>query len=411
MDITYLIARRIKKSSFSKSNVSSRIIKIAILAVGIGITSIIIAFSTGRGLQKSIYQKTAVFNGDVVISTFENNSSRLSLNPIKINENFSSILKGIKNIKTYQNTIYKAGLIKFNDNFEGIVFKGIDSTFNKLIFSKFIIEGRFPNVNKKNSNEIIVSQILANKLNLKIGDEPITFFKKDNTQAIPNQRKFKVVGIYNSDFTEFDDLYIIGSLNQIRIINKWLIDQVGSVEVFLNNSKKQNETAANLYTKLPPEVDVITLKSRFENLFQWIALFDLNIFIILSIMLFVGFINVTTALLILIFERSSMIGLLKTFGALDIQIQKIFMFSSFDIIIKGTVLGNILGLGFYFSQKYLKWIKLDPTNYYVSSAPVEISLLEWMFINLSFIIICLILLWFPSKIISGISPSKNIRKS
>ena len=411
MDITHLIARRIKKSSFSKSNVSFRIIKIAILAVGIGITSIIIAFSTGRGLQKSIYQKTAVFNGDVVISTFENNSSRLSLNPIKINENFSSILKDIKNIKTYQNTIYKAGLIKFNDNFEGIVFKGIDSTFNKLIFSKFIIEGRFPNLNDKNSNEIIVSQILANKLNLKIGDEPITFFKKDNTQAIPNQRKFKVVGIYNSDFTEFDDLYIIGSLNQIRIINKWLIDQVGSIEVFLNNSKKQNETAANLYTKLPPEVDVITLKSRFENLFQWIALFDLNIFIILSIMLFVGFINVTTALLILIFERSSMIGLLKTFGALDIQIQKIFMFSSFDIIVKGTVLGNILGLGFYFSQKYLKWIKLDPTNYYVSSAPVEISLLEWMFINLSFIIICMTLLWFPSKIISGISPSKNIRKS
>ena len=410
MDITYLLASRIRQTNISKSNVSARIIKIAILAVTIGIATILIAVATGRGLQKTISQKTAAFNGHLTISTFENNTSQLSVNSFKINKDHFSILNELNNIESYQKVAYKAGLLKFDDSYEGIVFKGVDSSFYYPIFSEFIIEGRFPNLSENNSNEIILSKLLSKRLNINIGDETIGYFKRDNSQLIPNQRKYKVVGIYESDFSDFDEIYVLGSLTQVRTLNGWSNDEVGAIEVFLKNNDEDLATANELYKSLPPNIDVITLKSRFKNIFQWIALFDLNILIILIIMLFVGVINIATALLILIFERASMIGLLKTIGAIDFQIQKIFLWNGFQIIIKGVILGNILALSFYFSQKYWKWIKLDPRTYYVNSAPVELNPFEWFYINLGIIFTCVLLLWFPTKIISNISPSQNIRK-
>ena len=410
MDVTHLIAKRIKQTNISKSNVSSRIIKIAVLAVAIGVTSILIALITGRGLQKAIANKTAAFSGHLIISTFENNSSQLSLNPLIIDDNFLSIIDNSNNIKNYQKVAYKAGLIKFKNNFEGIVFKGIDSSFHQSIFSEFIINGRFINLNDSKTKEIVISKYLSNRLDLKIGDQPIAYFKKDNSQSIPNQRKYKVVGIYESDFSDFDEIYVFGAIDQIRILNGWFNNQVGSIEVFLNNSDNDILTANKLYNNLPSEIDVITLKSKYANIFQWISLFDLNILIILLIMLFVGVINIATALLILIFERSSMIGMLKSIGAKDFQIQKIFLWNGLQIIIKGLFYGNLLALGFYFSQKYLKWIKLDPKTYYVSSAPVELNFIEWGLINFGVIFVCFLFLWFPTKIISTMSPSKNIRK-
>ena len=410
MDITYLLANRIRQSNISKSNVSARIIKIAILAVTIGIASILISIAAGRGLQKAISEKTAAFNGHIVISTFENNTSQVSVNPFTLDKQYFKLLNDLNNIYSYQKVAYKAGLIKFIDDYEGIIFKGIDSSFNQSIFSEFLIEGRLPDLDDINSNEIIISNYTAKRLNISLGDEPVAYFKKNNAQKIPNQRKFKVVGLYESDFSDFDEIYILGGLNQIRVLNNWSVDDVGAIEVFLKNNDEDIFTANELYKFLPYDIDVITLRSKFKNIFQWIALFDLNILIILIIMLFVGVVNIATALLILIFERSSMIGLLKTIGASDYQIQKIFLWNGFQIILQGVLFGNGLALAFYFSQKYFNWIKLDPTIYYVSTAPVELNFFEWFLTNLSIIFVCLLLLYFPTKIISGMSPSINIRK-
>ena len=410
MDITYLLANRIRQSNISKSNVSARIIKIAILAVTIGIASILISIAAGRGLQKAISKKTAAFNGHIVISTFENNTSQVSVNPFTLDKQYFKLLNDLNNIYSYQKVAYKAGLIKFIDDYEGIIFKGIDSSFNQSIFSEFLIEGRLPDLDDINSNEIIISNYTAKRLNISLGDEPVAYFKKNNAQKIPNQRKFKVVGLYESDFSDFDEIYILGGLNQIRVLNNWFVDEVGAIEVFLKNNDEDIFTANELYKFLPYDIDVITLRSKFKNIFQWIALFDLNILIILIIMLFVGVVNIATALLILIFERSSMIGLLKTIGASDYQIQKIFLWNGFQIILQGVLFGNGLALAFYFSQKYFNWIKLDPTIYYVSTAPVELNFFEWFLTNLSIIFVCLLLLYFPTKIISGMSPSINIRK-
>ena len=376
----------------------------------IGIASILISIAAGRGLQKAISEKTAAFNGHIVISTFENNTSQVSVNPFMLDKQYFKLLNDLNNIYSYQKVAYKAGLIKFVDDYEGIIFKGIDSSFNQSIFSEFLIEGRFPDLDDISSNEIIISNYTAKRLNMSLGDEPVAYFKKNNAQKIPNQRKFKVVGLYESDFSDFDEIYILGGLNQIRVLNNWSGDDVGAIEVFLKNNDDDIFTANELYKFLPYDIDVITLRSKFKNIFQWIALFDLNILIILIIMLFVGVVNIATALLILIFERSSMIGLLKTIGASDYQIQKIFLWNGFQIILQGVLFGNALGLAFYFSQKYFNWIKLDPTIYYVSTAPVELNFFEWFLTNLSIIFVCLLLLYFPTKIISGMSPSINIRK-
>lgn len=410
MNLTYFLAHRIRKINKLKSNISARIIKIAVLAFTIGIATIIIAVVSARGLQKTISDKTAAFNGHLIVSTFENNTSQFSINSLQIDKNQFLIFDNLNNIKDYQNVAYKPGLIKFNDNYEGIVFKGIDSTFYYSVFSDFMLKGDFPDLTL-NSNEIIISKLLLDRLNIKINEEPIGYFKKNNNQVIPNQRKFKIVGVYESDFSEFDETYIIGSISQIRSLNGWSKKDIGAVEVFLKNPNDDLITANNLYDSLPSNIDVITLKSRFKSIFQWIALFDFNIIVILVIMLLVGVVNIATALLILIFERSSMIGLLKTLGALDFQIQKIFLWNGFFIIIKGLIYGNLLGLGFYFSQKYWKWIKLDPQTYYVNSAPVELNFLEWFYINFGIVCICLLLLLLPTKIISNMAPSKNIRNN
>jgi len=409
LSLTYLLAKRLKGNNSSTNNISSRIIKVAILALTISVTAIIISIVTGKGLQEVIENKITSFNGNIIISTFDNNNSQLSLNPLEFDVKTKSLLESIKNISSFQTVAYKGGLIKHKDNFEGIIFKGVDPKKNNLSFTEFIVNGRFIDSISIKKNEILISKTLSRKLNVNIGDTVVGFFKRDNYQIIPNQRKYVIVGIYESGFYDFDDIYIFGDLNQVQSLNSWTNNEVGGIEVYIKDSKKDNILAKQLYESLPSSLDVITVRSKYDNIFQWISLFDLNIYIILIIMIIVGVINIATALLILIFERASMIGILKTIGATDFQIQKVFLWSGLKIIIKGIIFGNIFGLGFYLSQKYFRWIKLDPITYYVSYAPVKLDLFDWLSVNLFMVFICLFLLLFPTKIISSFSPSENIR--
>ena len=203
----------------------------------------------------------------------------------------------------------------------------------------------------------------------------------------------------------------MGDISQIRSINNWSPDQIGSIEVFLNNPNDDKEVAEILYNKLPSDIDVVTLKSKFKTVFQWIALFDLNILIIIIIMIFVGVVNISTGLLILIFERASMIGLLKALGAEDSLVKRTFMWNALFIITIGVLIGNFFGLGFYFLQKELGLIKLDPLTYFVDVAPVKLYIDEWLLLNLLVILISLLLIWFPLNIIRKVSPSETIRNT
>ena len=403
------LARKMQGHKQYKNTVSRRIINIATLAVTLGIAAILIALSTSRGLQDEIQNKTSAFNGHILVTLFENNESQVSILPFEDNDILRQKISKNENIKQFHPIALKAGMLKNSSNFEGVLFKGVSSDFKWPILEGFLIQGRFPDLSNTISREILISETLARKLDLNVGDQTDAFFQNQSNGGLPNRRRFFVSGIYFSGFPDIDQTLLYGDLRQIQKLNRWEDNMIGAYELFVNDFSLIQNTTDQIYNSLPSDLNSIPIFDRFSSIFQWIALFDFNVLIILIVMLLVGVTNMATALLALILERSRMIGLLKAIGTSNIIIQKIFLYNGLVIMSKGLFFGNLIGLGFYFSQRILGWIQLDPTTYFVSVAPVSISVLEVLFLNLFFLFISSILLLIPSKIILRISPSKVLR--
>ena len=392
-----------------KSSVSARIIKIATLAVAMGMAMILIAVATGKGLQKEIKNKTAVFNGHLVVSPFENSESQVSIIPFLDSPELRANIESEAEVIHLQRVAIKAGLLKTDFSFEGVVFKGVDADYEWENLNTFLVEGRFPDLGEKVSNEVVVSKVIAQRLSLEIGDDVSAYFQNSLNQKLPNIRKFKIVGFFLSGFPDFDQTFVLGDIKHVQRINKWKENQIGAYEVFLKDLDEVSSVGSTIYKKLPSDLDVVELTKQYATIFQWISLFDFNILIIITVMIIVGVINMSTALLVLILERSQMIGLLKTLGARNKLIQKIFLFNGIVIMSRGLLWGNFIGLLFYFSQRYGKWIRLDPETYYVNVAPVSLGVLDFLVLNLGVLGISAVLLWIPSLIISGISPARVLR--
>jgi lipoprotein-releasing system permease protein len=392
-----------------KSSVSARIIKIATLAVAMGMAMILIAVATGKGLQKDIKNKIAVFNGHLVVSPFENSESQISILPFLDTPELRSNIESETEVIHIQRVAIKAGLLKTDSSFEGVIFKGVDANYEWKNLNTFLVEGRFPNLGEKVSNEVVVSKFIAQRLSLEIGDDVSAYFQNSLDQKLPNIRKFKIVGFFLSGFPDFDQTFVLGDIKHVQRINKWKENQIGGYEIFLKDLDEVSKVGSTLYKKLPSDLDVIELTQQYATIFQWISLFDFNILIIITVMIIVGVINMSTALLVLILERSQMIGLLKTLGARNKLIQNIFLFNGIVIMSRGLLWGNFIGLLFYFSQRYGKWIRLDPETYYVNVAPVSLSILDFLVLNFGILSISSLLLWIPSMIISRLSPASVLR--
>ena len=409
MNIALFFARKMQGHKQYKNTVSARIINIATLAVCLGISAILIAMSTSKGLQKEIQNKTSVFNGHILITLFENNESQVSVLPFEDTDSLRQKIIENKNIKRFHSIAIKPGMLKNKSHFEGVVFKGVSSNFDWSSLDTFLTEGRFPDLSNRISKEILISETLARQLDLKVGDQTDSFFQNLSINGLPKKRRFTISGIYFSGFPDIDQTLLFGDLRQIQKLNLWEENMIGGYELFVKNFSLIQNTTDNIYNDIPSELNSIPIFDRFPSIFQWISLFDFNVLIILIIMILVGVTNMATALLVLILERSRMVGLLKAVGARNKLIQKIFLYNGAVIMSKGLLFGNLIGLGFYFSQSFFGWIQLDPSTYFVSKAPVSISGLEVLFINLFFLFISSILLWIPSKIILRISPSKVLR--
>jgi len=392
-----------------KNTVSARIINIATLAVTLGIATILIALVSSKGLQQEIQNKTSVFNGPILVTLFENNESQVSVTPLKDSEELRSHFKNEENVLRFHPIALKAGMLKTAADFEGVLLKGVSSEFDWSGIAPFLTRGRFPDLSGEMSNEILLSETLSRQLNLSIGDQTEAFFQKDQGGGLPSRRRFTVVGVFSSGFPDIDQTLVYGDLRQVQRLNGWTNDAVGAFEIYVKKYDELSQTAERLYAVLPADLNSIPISERFSSVYQWIALFDFNVLIILVVMLLVGVINMATALLVLILERSRMVGLLKALGAGNKLIQQIFLFNGVVIMSKGLLFGNLIGLGFYFSQKYLKWIRLDPTTYFVDAAPVVLSVSNLLILNLFFLLVSSILLWIPSKIVLKISPSKVLR--
>jgi len=409
LNLEYFIARRLVTAKNHKSSISAPIIKIAIIAIAVGIIMMVIAIATGVGLQDKIREKVSAFNGHIIISNFDDNQSEVSVEPISIDQSFYPKFKNVKGVQHVQAVAAKAGIIRTEKAFEGIVFKGAGKEYKWDILEEYIVKGRKPELTGKLNNEVLLSQYLAERLELKVGDKFNTFFMKEGGNGMPNLRVFELVGIYNSGFQEFDATYIIGDIRHVQRINKWKEGQVGSFEVFIDDFSKIKEKGEEVYKAIPSTLNCTTIEEKYINIFEWLKLFDTNILVIIVIMIIVSTINMVVALLVLILERTQMVGMLKALGASNWSVRKIFLYNAAYLIIKGLFWGNVISVGLLLVQKYFGIVKLPPENYYVNVAPVTIDVPAILLVNLGTIIICVSLLLIPSYIITRISPVKALR--
>lgn len=409
MNLEYFIAKRLITSKDHKSSISAPIIKIAIIAIAIGIIMMVVSIATGVGLQDKIREKISAFNGHIIISNFDDNQSEVSVEPISINQDFYPEFKTVQGINHVQAVASKAGIIRTEKAFEGIIFKGVGQDYKWDNLEEYLKEGRIPNLKEKLNEEVILSEYMANRLQLKVGDRFSTYFMKEDGNSMPNLRVFELVGIYNSGFQEFDASIVIGDIRHVQRINKWKKDQVGSFEVFIDDFDKIEEKGEEVFSAISSTLDSRTIENKYINIFEWLKLFDFNILLIITIMIVVSTINMIVALLVLILERTQMVGMLKAVGAPNWSIRKIFLYNAAYLVIKGLIWGNIISIGLLLIQKYFGIIKLPPENYYVTVAPVSINVPFILAVNAGTILICLLLLLVPSYIITKISPVKVLR--
>ena len=366
-----------------------------------------ITIATGVGLQQKIKEKVSAFNGDVIVSQFDGNNSDITLNPIPKNQPFYPDFDAVPEVTHVQVTATKAGVIRTPTDFEGIIVKGVGDDYRWEYMKDFLVEGRIPDYSDRLNTEILVSQYQANRLNFKNGDKVIVFFLKDDGGFL--NRRFDIVGIYNSGFEEFDESFLFADIRHIQKLNKWEEDQVGAFEVFVNDFDRLDEIGKAIYQNTDSFLNTMTITQKYYSIFEWLSLFDFNIALIIVVMIIVAGINMIVALLVLILERTPMVGILKALGANNWSIRKIFMYNALYLVGIGLFWGNVIGLGLLFIQKYFGLITLNPETYYVSEAPVYIDWYYILLLNVGTFLLCAIMLLVPSYVITRISPVKTIK--
>jgi lipoprotein-releasing system permease protein len=403
------IAKRIISAKQNKSSISAPIIKIAIAAISLGLVVMMISVATGVGLQHKIREKLAGFNGHIQITSFQNTTEEITDRPLSVNQDFYPDFKEVSGIEHMQVYATKFGLFRTDESFQGIVFKGIDSAYDWQFFQEYLQRGVLPDLGDELTQEVLISKIVADAMRLDLGDKISTFFIKADVNKLPNRRIFEVVGIYDTGYKEFDENLVFGDIRHIQRLNRWGPSEVGGFEVLLEDFDAIQSKGVEIYESLPPEMTSSTIYEDFPEIFDWLALFDNNIILILVIMVMIAGINMITALLVLILERAQMIGILKAMGAADKSIAKIFLYNAAYLILIGLFWGNLIGLGFLGAQEYFGFISLDSETYYVTKAPVYFSWTAFALLNIGTLLMCLIMLLIPTLIISKIEPSKVIK--
>jgi lipoprotein-releasing system permease protein len=409
LNYEYFLAKRIIGNKSYKSSVSAPIIKIGIAAIAISTIVMLIAIATGVGLEHKIRDKAVAFNGHITISNFDSNASEGAQVPISKDQDFYPEFNSVEGVSHVQAVANKFGIIRTKTDFEGLFLKGVGTDYDWRYFKEFLIEGRLPKYTQKYSNEVLISKYLADRLGFVIGDSFQMYFMKSDPSQPPSIMKYAVVGIFNSGFEELDKTYVLGDINHVQRLNRWSKDQVGNFEVFISNYNDLERIGNEVYAQTPSTLDAMTVKQKYATIFEWIPIFTTNIYGIIGIMILVGAINMITALLVLILERTQMIGILKALGSSNWSIRKLFLYNASYLIACGLFWGNLIGIGVLLLQKQFEFLKLDPSVYYVTVAPVYLDWTYVVLLNLMTFVLCLLMLLIPSFLISKIVPVKAIQ--
>ena len=408
MNFEHFLSKRILSARPHKNSISAPIIKIGVIAIAIGMIVMIISVGVGYGMQKEIKDKISSFESHITIQSFNNIINESSINPISPELNFIDYLESIPEVRNIERIISKFGIVRTTKDFDGLYFKGLDKDYDFTRIKKYVIEGDIPLFSENFSNDVLISKTLANKLNLKVDESfQMLFSKPDNSN--PSIIKLVVVGIYDSGFEELDSKFIFGDIKQIRRISKWEENQISSLEIQLNDQTYLESISQSIYLNSPSDFDVVTVKEKYYSIYEWIELFDKNIYAIIFIMILVASVNIISVLLVLILERTNMIGILKALGVSNKSLQKFFIYTSSYLIFIGILIGNLIGLLILFIQDKYKIISLDPKIYYVESVPVSIEFYHIISLNIIVFFLCVISIFAPSLLVSKVNPKDSIK--
>jgi lipoprotein-releasing system permease protein len=412
MNTEIFIARKLIFSRDTGKSISRSILDVAIFGISLGLAVMLVAVAVVTGFKNEISQKVVGFASHIQILNFDSNIS-YETRPINSRQEFLSDLREDPAIKNVQVFATKAGIIKTRSDIQGVVLKGVGPDYTWNFLSEYLQEGEIPIIpDSIQSNEVLISRYIASLLKLELNDDFLMYFIQDP----PRMRRFKVTGIFETSLEEFDKTFVFGDIRHIQRLNDWRPEQVSGFEININEFSELEEQTYNVmnivgfgFEEDGSRLKVINIYDKYPQIFDWLNLQDMNVLIILVLMLVVAGFNMVSGLLILILDRTNMIGILKALGSPNVSIRKIFLYQSGFMILKGLIWGNVIGIGICLIQHFFGIIELDQSSYYLTTVPINLNALHILALNLGTAGIILLMLVIPSALISRISPAKAIR--
>lgn len=397
-------ARKLLRNEDNKF--SRPIVSISIAGVALGIVVMIIAIAITTGYKQVIREKVVSMGSHIRISNYDMNYSFEPV-PFDKNQDFVEEIRRMPQVQSLQCFSTKSGVIKTNDQVEGIVLKGIDGTFDTTHFRQNLLEGAFLNVNDTvPSKEILISKTMSQRLKLSIGDKVRTYFVQDP----PMQRNFTVAGIYETGLPEYDKQFALVDLRQVQKLNQWDSNMVGGMEILLRDFNEIDDLGDKIDGKVGYKLKAETIKQIFPEIFQWIALFDTNVVVLLIITFFVCLITMMSTFFIIVIEQTSAIGILKTLGMKTKAVVRLFVAIASNILIRGLIWGNVLAFAIGLAQQQWHWVKLDAATYYVAYVPIQFNIPMILGLNLGVFVLCVAALTIPAYVVARkISPLTAIK--
>lgn len=380
--------------------------RIAIIGIMLGLGVMILSVAVVKGFKQEIQTKIRGFSGDMQVIKYDNNNSYEN-SPFKNDPEFLSRAAKSGYISKVMPFATKPGIIRANDEIEGVVMKGVDKTYDWSFFKSVMESGTVINFadSVAASKQILISKYTANRLKLKTGDDFIMYFVQEPLR----KRKFTIAGIFDSGVDEVDKTFVVADLAIIKRLNNWKPDDIGGYEIRINNFDKLAIYAQSVTQILPINLRSYTVNETYPTIFEWLSLLDVNAQVMLVLMLLVAVINMISALLIMILERTTMIGMFKAFGATNWAIQKVFLYNATYLVGIGLLLGNLFSLGLGWFQYRTHFFKLDQASYYMKFVPIKFTLPDILILNAGTLVICMLVLIIPSMLVSRITPVRAIR--
>ncbi len=412
MNTEIFIARKLIFSRDRGKSISRSILDVAIFGIGLGLAVMIVAVAVVTGFKNEISRKVIGFASHIQILNFDSNIS-YETRPINSRQEFLDELRSDPAVKNVQVFATKAGIIKTKSDIQGVVLKGVGPEYSWGFLEDYLQEGTIPVINDSTlSNNVLISRYIASLLKLQLNDDFLMYFIQDP----PRMRRFTVAGIFETSLEEFDRIFVFGDLRHIQRLNDWSEEQISGFEVNINDFtdlEKQTYHVMNIvgygFEEDGSRLKVVNIRDKYPQIFDWLNLQDMNVLIILILMLVVAGFNMVSGMLILILDRTNMIGILKALGSPNVSIRKIFLYQSGFMILKGLLWGNLIGIGICLIQHYFGLIELDQSSYYLTTVPINLNLLHLLALNLGTAGIIILMLIIPSMVISRISPALAIR--